>query len=87
MKGLWSHPVCTLKGQIGVLHIPAQKNVLLWATKYADIWVQVKTAIISLRRCSTIKSKLVEARFGQVPWQGARIQHIQAGLCSSTPVG
>lgn len=69
MKGLWSHRVCTSKAQICILRIASSaEKVSLWATEYADVWVQVKIIIISLRS-STIKSKLIEARFGQVPWQ------------------
>lgn len=68
MKGLWSYCVCTSKGQICILPIASSaKKVPLWATEYADIWVQVKIMIIS-SRSSTIKPKLIEAGFGQVPW-------------------
>lgn len=67
MKGFWSRPVCTLKGQTCILRIASSaEKVLLWATKYAGIWVRVKMVIMSFRGDTTIKSKLTEARFGQV---------------------
>lgn len=65
--------VCTLKEQTCILHIvPSAEKGPLWVTTYTAIRVQVKMMIITFRRNSTIKSKFLGARFGQVSWQGEK---------------